>query len=153
MKNSLLLFLLILALAGDIVLAYLLYDCMHDRGLNDETAAPCTGIVTTGRTNIMTSWDNFNKLDNASNENYGILCRDALLRIFSDTSVNALALFMCSDNDDPSKQHAYSIGIAGVKMVEGTAPGQGEIIIHASADFYQCDPWCPYDCCSITTRD
>jgi hypothetical protein len=155
MKNSTLLFLLILALAGDIVLAYLLYDCMHehDKGLIiEDTSVPCTVIATTAKTSVMTDWANFNTLNGSTDENWGVICRDALLEIFKDTSVNALSFYMCADNDDPTKAHSYSVGIVGCKVVPGTAPGSGTVVTKDNATYYSPEPWCPPQCYVRSSR-
>jgi hypothetical protein len=147
MKNSVLIFLLILALVGDIILAYLLYDCMHEHGaVTDDLTNPCKAIATTPKTGVMTGWTNFNTLNATTDENWGAVCRDAILEIFKDTSVNALSFYMCADNDDPTKAHSYSVGIVGCQVITGTSPGGGTVITKDDAVYYVAEPWCPPNC-------
>jgi len=153
MKNSLLIFLLILALAGDVVLAYLLYDCMHEHATEIEaTSVPCTAIATTSKTSAMTGWSNFNTLNGTVDQNWGAICREALLEIFSDSSVNALSFYMCADNSDKTKAHNYSIGVVGCQVIPGASPGSGTVITKNDAVYYVADPWCPPNCYTRSSR-
>ncbi len=150
-SNTLLLFLLILALVGDAVLAWKLYECME----KDDWTQPstdCTSIRTTNKTGMLGEWNNFNTLNGTTEQNWGVVCRDAFKTMFADPDVNAVSIYICADNNDPSKTHVYSIGLAGCMVIQGTTPGSGEVITKKDAVYYTAEPWCPPTCYTRTER-
>ncbi len=145
-NNTLLLILLILALVGDVILAWKLYECMEKDGETILPVSTCTSELMVNGKTVVDEWNNFNTLNNDSAENWGVVCKDVFLKMFSDTSVNAVSFYLGADGNDPTLKHLYSVGVVGSKVIPGSEPGSGVVITSSTAVYYHCSPWCPPNC-------
>ena len=154
-NNTLLLILLIIALVGDAVLAYKLWECMEGHETSQippTTGSTCIAVRTANGTGVLEGWNNFNVLNGTTEQNWGVVCRDAFVTLFSDPDVNAVSLYMCADNNDPSQPHSYSIGMVGCLVTPGSDPNSGTVVTKKDAVYYTAEPWCPPQCYTRSSR-